>query len=794
MFSTPAPRSSHWRRRDGEAGRGGGGGAMGASFSTPLASQNPSTPRHGGEDGGLARSASQFLQSTPWSHRSAMAARTPPVLRSTERNAMDESQPVFVSGFPQELRTAQAEASPAQRLGAWGGMDEKTGLCWMLQSAHLFIWSHMYSRSPEKCWVLAMPSQLCSPDGQIIDSKHGDNWALCIVDWQEDANEGTSFAKDCKSAGIVMCSRKSLAVVYWSDIFVEACEPVVSLPGSDSPSGAVNRRLASSWSGAPSASYVNSMVACAVRGSELRRCVAIACRSSGELWRFDCSLDGITRNRLGREMGIGPARGELSSTFFVWNSSCARSIVWRYSEGCPKEGWQQFFLLTATGLECWDIELGPGGQASLAWSFDVLMDLTKDLAGQKQVWLLDLRVDAKGKVLTLLLASYSKDRLNSSSYTQYSLATLHCDSDIPKREGGVQVILPKARIEEEEFLYSMRLRVGGKPEGSAMILAGDGTATVAYYSAGTVRLYQFDLAWDAGKVIDAIAMASPEDGEEGTWLVLTEKAGLWAIPGKAVLYCGVEPPERSLSRRGSSNEGTAREERRRLALGENFITGKLNFETGAFGDARENAVARARPFHDEEAEAVVGGLFQEFLASGQVERVLDKLEQAGAFEREGEMNAFARVSRGLVDTLPKQWSTGRVVSAAAVAAVSSQLLEKQQRHLKFLHFLAASKCHEELQQRQKSALHTILEHGEKLASMIQLRELHNASAQARRQCSVDSPKSTDAYVTELGGALWDLVRLVGEKARRNNIILMDREKAEVFYSQVSDLEDLFFLY
>ena len=47
---------------------------------------------------------------------------------------------------------------------------------------------------------------------------------------------------------------------------------------------------------------------------------------------------------------------------------------------------------------------------------------------------------------------------------------------------------------------------------------------------------------DAGKVLDASVLPSSDDGEDGAWVVLTEKAGIWAIPEKAVVLGGVEPP------------------------------------------------------------------------------------------------------------------------------------------------------------------------------------------------------------------------------------------------------------
>lgn len=83
----------------------------------------------------------------------------------------------------------------------------------------------------------------------------------------------------------------------------------------------------------------------------------------------------------------------------------------------------------------------------------------------------------------------------------------------------------------------------------------------------------------------------------------------------------------------------------------------------------------------------------------------------------------------------------------------------------------------------------ILEHGEKLAGMIQLRELQNTISQ-NRSAGVGSSHSSQEIQTS--GALWDLIQLVGERARRSTVLLMDRDNAEVFYSKVSDLEEVFY--
>lgn len=87
------------------------------------------------------------------------------------------------------------------------------------------------------------------------------------------------------------------------------------------------------------------------------------------------------------------------------------------------------------------------------------------------------------------------------------------------------------------------------------------------------------------------------------------------------------------------------------------------------------------------------------------------------------------------------------------------------------------------------ALQTVLEHGEKLAAMIQLRELQNLISQSR---STSVGSSNSSLEIQMSGALWDVIQIVGERARRNTVLLMDRDNAEVFYSKVSELEDFFY--
>ena len=59
---------------------------------------------------------------------------------------------------------------------------------------------------------------------------------------------------------------------------------------------------------------------------------------------------------------------------------------------------------------------------------------------------------------------------------------------------------------------------------------------------------------------------------------------MWAIPEKAVLLGGVEPPERSLSRKGSSNEGSTQEERRNVSFTGNIAPRRASSEAWDAGD------------------------------------------------------------------------------------------------------------------------------------------------------------------------------------------------------------------
>ncbi|CAK7349111.1 unnamed protein product [Dovyalis caffra] len=755
---------------------------------------------------------------TPWAPRLSVLARTQLTNKSDKKvSDVDPIKPVYVGEFPEIVRDEQANFLRSHIHGdasISGGMDKETCLSWIICRNRLFIWSHLSSSPSKNCVVLELPLN-CLVDGANSKNEyHGTNWLLCFVNWDRTSRERNKALRICKSAGIVMCNQKTRAVIYWPDIYNECgSAPVTSMLASDesevtsSPvDGQSNpdRQWQHSAINSTGSNSFNSLIASALPSSH-HVSVALACSSNGELWHFYCAPTGIQCRKVYQDM-VDLSSHSNDSSQFVGSKGYPRSLIWRFSPHSMEDSNRQFFLLTNHEIQCFSISFHPDVNVSRMWSHEIVgtdsdLGIKKDLAGQKRIWPLDLQVDDHGKIITVLVATFCKDRVSSSSYTQYSLLTMqyksgvNATSDVHERvlekKAPIQVIIPKARVEDEDFLFSMRLRIGGRPSGSTLILSGDGTATVSHYFRNSTRLYQFDLPYDAGKVLDASVLPSTSDGEDGAWILLTEKAGIWAIPEKAVVLGGVEPPERSLSRKGSSNEGSTQEERRNLTFAGNFAPRRASSEAGDAGDRKKavmGGIAR-RTSHDEESEALLGQLFHDFLLTGQVDASYEKLRSSGAFERDGETNVFTRTSKSIIDTLAKHWTTTRGAEILSMTMVYNQLKDKQEKHQRFLQFLALSKCHEELCSKQRQSLLTIMEHGEKLAGIIQLRELQNLISHNRSNMSGSPHSSSEAQIS---GALWDLIQVVGERARRNTVLLMDRDNAEVFYSKVSDLEEVFY--
>ncbi|CAN6290165.1 unnamed protein product [Urochloa humidicola] len=779
MFS-PAIRKPHLlHRRDREE----------ASPSPP-----PAAPTHSPSPRGFAI-PDRPATGTPAPWTSSLLARISTSKRTDGAADSDQIQPVHVAEFPQVVRNAQASLLQKNFSGKnlfAGGINKETSLAWMICGNELFIWN--YSASVAKDYlILDLPSSLTG----YKDTKplHGVQWTVCIMRWHNSSsstrNSGDILYRK-SSTGVILCNKRTQAVAYWPDIYAEFNRSLVlSPPGYGEVSAS---------DGASDCFRFNSIIAAAVPGGT-HECIAIASEPTGALWLFNCSPEGIRREKVhGDTLGDGGADHSQKS-------NGGRSLAWLPSNVSSEGSDRKFFLLTNNEVQCWSISLLHGINVKKLGSQEIVgtdadASIKKDIAGQKNIWLLDMQVDEHGKEFSILVATFCKDRVSGSNYTQYSLLTMlykpnqkfSSEDNVIKiekfleKKAPSQVIIPKARVEDEEFLFSMRLRTGGKPSGSVIILSGDGTATVAIYWRGSTRLYQFDLPWDAGKVLDASVIPSAEDRDEGAWVVLTEKAGVWAIPEKAVLVGGVEPPERSLSRKGSCNEAVAEEKRRTQVFSASVVPRRASSEAWSAGERQRPALTgiTQQAVVDEESEMLLNRLFHDFIITGAVNEALQKLRDAGAFDKEGEMNIFVRMSKSIVNTLAKHWTTTREAEFLASTIVSS-LVEKQQKHEKFLQFLVLSKCHEELASKQRAAMLTIMEHGEKLSGMIQLRELHNTLIQQRSSTHL-SPQ----LKTQTTGALWNLIQLVGEKARRNTVLLMDRDNAEVFYSRVSDIEDLFY--
>ncbi|CAA6667343.1 unnamed protein product [Spirodela intermedia] len=705
MF-TPATKKSHFPHRRGTSQ----GREAPDSPTTPIAESRPSV--------GLVASRPATGTPAPWGSRLSDSITN----KNIQGAGADQTQPVFVADFPRVVRSAQALQKNTAEFR--GGIDEGLSLSWIVCGNQLFIWSFLLAPSSKKCVVLDIPS-LALADCENDTNLNKGHWLICFVDWSK-ACEGTEKVLGRSlSAGVVACHQETGVVIYWPDIFSESeNQPVVSLPSHVKRDGATplyqevietERNKEPNQIGDDFRSEENALT----------------------LWRFFCSSTKIYRERVSRVSSALQNNETDQSPNLVY----ARSLVWRFQHETSGKSDRQFFLLTDHEIQCWNVLLAGSGYVTKLWSHEIAgtdgdVGIKKDLCRQDRIWLLDMQVDNSGSKFKVLVATLCKDQVSSSSYIQYSLLTLQytlTNDRILEKKGPLHVLIPKGRVEDEKFLLSIRLRIGGKPPGSAVILSGKGTATVASHWRGTAQLCQFELPWDAGKVLDASVITSLENVEEGAWVVLTEKAGIWAIPEKAVLH-GI------FSQKGSPNkEDTEEEERTAL--------------DGDIGD-RQRALVSTITQHtaqDEEAEGLLGSLFHNFLLTGKVEGAFEKLKKNRAFEKEGAMNVFARMSRSIVDTLAKHWTTTRGADFLSSAVVSSQLLDKQQKHKRFLQFLALSKCHEELSSRQRHSLQTILEHGEKLCAMIQLRELQSQVTK-KRSGGNDSPSSLS--MTEATSSLW----------------------------------------
>jgi hypothetical protein len=84
-----------------------------------------------------------------------------------------------------------------------------------------------------------------------------------------------------------------------------------------------------------------------------------------------------------------------------------------------------------------------------------------------------------------------------------------------------------------------------------------------------------------------------------------------------------------------------------------------------------------------------------------------------------------------------------------------------------------------------AALPLILEHSEKIASAVALREFQNAASDFAQQSAqgLFTPSKTDP-----GQAILSIVRAAGESILKRQVALADRDSVEVLYTRVSNLE------
>eukprot|EP00898_Chlorokybus_atmophyticus_P000441 jgi/Chlat1/1398/Chrsp12S01974 len=193
----------------------------------------------------------------------------------------------------------------------------------------------------------------------------------------------------------------------------------------------------------------------------------------------------------------------------------------------------------------------------------------------------------------------------------------------------------------------------------------------------------------------------------------------------------------------------------------------------------------------DKAAQEIARLFEAYLRhSTQGQSTLQRLVKESS--NTGEGNPFAIASREIVDTLTKQWAGG------GAAAASSQLEQKQRRHAAYLQFLQVSGTWELLHESTQLA---ILEHGEKTAAMVALREAHNffveqrwaqgdeanSPALAQEDNQVGAPSAN----MHAGRALQNIIQAVWESEQQLSSLLAGRDPAEVFYARVSHIASFY---
>lgn len=142
------------------------------------------------------------------------------------------------------------------------------------------------------CVVLETPLN----DGDVVDYDAG-SWLVFMVNY-----DSLSFRsnKVAKHVTVFLCNRKTLAVIYWPDIYSQSRNALVTSLVSFDELEVVSEKTLSKKQTRQSKQAIdlnglnifNSVIAFAVPNYTLVG-VAPVCSSSGEFWLFECSPTGI---------------------------------------------------------------------------------------------------------------------------------------------------------------------------------------------------------------------------------------------------------------------------------------------------------------------------------------------------------------------------------------------------------------------------------------------------------------------------------------------------------------------
>ncbi|AQL08342.1 Nuclear pore complex protein NUP133 [Zea mays] len=399
MFS-PAIRRPHLpNRRD-----------MAEEFQSPP----PAAPAHSLSPRGFAV-PDRPATGTPAPWNSSLLTRISTSKRADRTGDSDQIQPVHVADFPRVVRNAQASLKnfSGKNMLA-GGIDKETSLAWMICGNELFIWNYLVSVAKD-CIVLDIPSSLIGYND--VKPLLSIQWTVCIMRWHNSGastrNSGEMLHRK-SSTGVILCNKRTQAVAYWPDISAESSRsPVLSSSdhGEVSTCGAASDFL-----------RFNSLIAAAVPGC-IHECIAIASEPAGALWLFQCSPEGIRQRKVHADT-LGDGGSDLYQ-----KCDGGRSLVWLPSNVSSEGSDRKFFLLTNNEVQCWSISLLHDINVKKLGSHEIVgtdgdVGIKKDIAGQKNIWLLDMQIDEHGKEFSILVATLCKDRVSGSNYTQYSLLTM----------------------------------------------------------------------------------------------------------------------------------------------------------------------------------------------------------------------------------------------------------------------------------------------------------------------------------------------------------------------------------